>query len=189
VFVTADGQTLAFVRANVDVAAMVARVQARVRRRVLAAQCRHGVLREEDANGMATWDHGGGFWVDASVGIVADDRPALARLLRYCARPCWASERLTQADDGERLIYLFDKPRPDGKGYEIQTPFSGGLSGRRRPLKRRFGQGSDLRERNLSIGNSNALLGQSARQPEPPKAPVWLGLAAVGASSQSASAD
>lgn len=60
VFAAADGQTLAFVPANVDVAAMVARSQARVRRRVLATYCRHGVLSAEDAKGMAAWDHGGG---------------------------------------------------------------------------------------------------------------------------------
>ena len=56
------------------------------------------------------------------MGIAADDRPALERLLRYCARPCWASERLTQADDGERLIYTFDKPRPDGSWQLTLTP-------------------------------------------------------------------
>jgi len=71
---------------------------------------------------MAGWDDGGGFSVDASVGIAADDRPALERLLRYCARPCWASERLTQADDVERLIYAFDKPRPDGSWQLTLTP-------------------------------------------------------------------
>jgi len=59
VFAAADGQTLAFVPATVD-ADRVARVQARVRRRVLAAYCRHGVLSTEDAENMAGWDHGGG---------------------------------------------------------------------------------------------------------------------------------
>jgi hypothetical protein len=71
---------------------------------------------------MAGWDHGGGFSMDASVGIGADDGPALERLLRYCARPCWSSERLTQANDGERLIYAFDKPRPDGSWQLTLTP-------------------------------------------------------------------
>jgi hypothetical protein len=113
VFAASDGQALAFMPATVD-ADRVARVQARVRRQVLAAYCRHGVLDAQATKDMAAWDHGGGFSVDASVGIAADDRPALERLLRYCARPCWASERLTQTDDGERLIYAFDKPRPDG---------------------------------------------------------------------------
>lgn len=83
----------------VSVSAGVTGGRARVRRRVLAAYCRQGALSEEDAENIAGWDHGGGFSVDASVGIAADDRPALERLLCYCARPCWASERLTQADD------------------------------------------------------------------------------------------
>ena len=121
VFVAADGQTLAFEPAPVD-AADVAKVQARVRRRVLLAYCRHGVLSADVAEDMAGWDHGGGFSVDASVGIAADDRPALERMLRYCARPCWASERLTKADDSERLIYTFDKPRPDGSWQLTLTP-------------------------------------------------------------------
>ena len=43
VFAAADRQNLAFVSAAVD-ADIVARVQARVRRRVLAAYCRHGLL-------------------------------------------------------------------------------------------------------------------------------------------------
>jgi len=43
---------------------------------------------------MAQWNHGGGFSVDASVRIEGNDRQALERLLRYCARPCWAAERL-----------------------------------------------------------------------------------------------
>ncbi len=74
VFAAADGKTLAFVPATVDVADIVARVQARVRGRVLALYCRHGVLSGEDAaQNMAGWDHGGGFSVDASVGIAADD--------------------------------------------------------------------------------------------------------------------
>ena len=63
-------------RDTVD-AERVARAQARVRRRVLAAYCRHGVLSEEDAKDMAAWGHGGGFSVDASVGIAPDDRAAL----------------------------------------------------------------------------------------------------------------
>lgn len=121
-FAAADSQALTFMAAPVDVAEVEARVQARVRRRVLAAYRRHGVLSMEDAEDMAGWDHGGGCSVDASVGIAADDGPALERLLRYCARPCWSSERLTQADDGARLIYSFDKPRPDGSWQLTLTP-------------------------------------------------------------------
>ena len=52
VFAAADGQTLAFMPATVH-ADRVAGVQARVRRRVLAAYCRHGVLDAQAAEGMA----------------------------------------------------------------------------------------------------------------------------------------
>ena len=65
-----EDQTLAFVPAAVD-AIDVARVPVRVRRRVLAAHRRHGVLSEQDAEDMTRWVHGGGFSVDASVGIAA----------------------------------------------------------------------------------------------------------------------
>ena len=71
---------------------------------------------------MVGWEHGRGFSVDATVAIAADDRPALERRLRYCTPPCWASERLTKADDGERLIYTFDKPRPDGSWHLRLAP-------------------------------------------------------------------
>lgn len=46
----------------------------------------------------------------------------LERLLRCCARPCWSPGRLTQADDGERLVYAFDKPRPDRSWQVTLTP-------------------------------------------------------------------
>ncbi len=43
---------------------------------------------------MLTWDHGGGFSLDASVRIEATDRSGIERLIRYCARPPFALERL-----------------------------------------------------------------------------------------------
>jgi hypothetical protein len=97
-------------------------VQAPVRRRVLAVCCGIGVLQVDAAEDIAAWDHGGGFSEKPSVGIAADDRPALERLLRHCIRPCWSSERLTQAGDGERQICNFDKLRPDGSGQLTLTP-------------------------------------------------------------------
>ena len=47
---------------------------------------------------MAAWEHGGGFPVDAEVRIAADERDGLERLLRYCARPAFALERLRGID-------------------------------------------------------------------------------------------
>ena len=61
-FVAADARTLAFAPAQVD-AGDVVRVQARVRRRVLAAYRRHGVHSAEDAGYMAGWDHCVGFYL------------------------------------------------------------------------------------------------------------------------------
>ena len=72
-------------------------VQAKVRRRLLRALTRRGVLEPEDAETMANWAHGGGFSLDASMRIEGADRPGLERLLRYCARPAFALERLREA--------------------------------------------------------------------------------------------
>jgi hypothetical protein len=43
----------------------------------------------DDGKEMERWDHGGGFSLDATVRIAANDRRGLERLLRYCARPAW----------------------------------------------------------------------------------------------------
>jgi hypothetical protein len=55
------------------------------------------------------------------VGIQADDRAGLERLLRYCARPPFALERLAQLPDG-RLLYRFPRPQPDGTTELRLTP-------------------------------------------------------------------
>jgi hypothetical protein len=47
------------------------------------------------------------------VRIEGHDRAGLERLLRYCARPPFALERLEQVAD-DQLIYRFSKPQPDG---------------------------------------------------------------------------
>jgi hypothetical protein len=53
---------------------------------------------------------------DASVRIVADDRRGLERLLRYCARPLFAQERLAWAGEHhDRLVYRLPKPMPGGR--------------------------------------------------------------------------
>jgi hypothetical protein len=89
-------------------------VQARVRQRVLRWFVRQGYLDKDDAKDMAEWSNGGGFSVDASVQIEADDRAGLERLLRYCARPPFALERL-EAIDAYRLIYRLIKPQQTGQ--------------------------------------------------------------------------
>jgi hypothetical protein len=64
----------------------VAQVQTDLRRRILRAFVGRGLLESCDAKDMLAYTHSG-FSVDAGVCIEADDRTALERLLRYCARP------------------------------------------------------------------------------------------------------
>ena len=99
----------------------LAAVQQQVRRRVLRWFARAGHLDAADASDMASWDHGGGFSLDASVRIEGADRSGLERLLRYCARPPFALERLEQTSH-EQLVYRFDKPQPDGRTQLRLTP-------------------------------------------------------------------
>jgi hypothetical protein len=70
---------------------------------------------------MASWDHGGGFSLDASIRVKGPDRAGLERLLRYCARPPVALERLEQLGE-DALIYRFDQPPPDGRTQLRLTP-------------------------------------------------------------------
>ena len=96
-------------------------VQAKVRRRLLRALARRGVLEPEDAETMASWEHGGGFSLDAGVRIEAADRQGLERLLRYCARSAFALERLREID-AEHLVYESVKPDPGGSVSLMLTP-------------------------------------------------------------------
>jgi hypothetical protein len=96
-------------------------VQAKVRRRLLRALNRRSVLETEDAETMASWEHGGGFSLDASVRIEGADRPGLEGLLRYCARPAFALERLREVD-AEHLVYESIKSGPGGSVSLMLTP-------------------------------------------------------------------
>ena len=93
-----------------------------VQRRVLGYFRTQGLLDEADANGMLTWRGSGGFSIDASVRIEGDDRAGIERLLRYCARPPFAPERLyapagiaSLASNDSRLVYRLPRPAPDGR--------------------------------------------------------------------------
>ncbi len=99
----------------------VAEIQAKVRRRLLRAAARRGLLERQDAQAMGAWDHAGGFSLDASVRIEAQDREGLERLLRYCARPAFALERLREVDP-EHLVYESVKPGPSGSVTLMLTP-------------------------------------------------------------------
>lgn len=62
---------------------------------------------------MASGEHGGGFSLDARVCVEGADRPGLERLLRDCARPAFARERLREID-AEHLVDERVKPGPGG---------------------------------------------------------------------------
>ena len=49
------------------------------------------------------------FSLDAAVRIDGHDRAGLERLLRYCARPAFALERLEQLPDGQ-IVDRFPRP-------------------------------------------------------------------------------
>jgi hypothetical protein len=68
---------------------------------VLRWFARAGHLEAADARDMASWDLGGGFSLDASIRIEGPDRAGLERLLRWCARPPFALERLEQGRDDQ----------------------------------------------------------------------------------------
>ena len=61
------------------------------------------------------------FSLDASIRVEGPDRAGLERLLRYCARPPVAPERLEQLGE-DALIYRFDQPQPDGRTQLRLTP-------------------------------------------------------------------
>ncbi len=80
----------------------VTQVQRILRRRILRAFVGRGLLEGFEANEMLGYKHSG-FSVDTSVCIAAHDRAGLERLLRYCARPPFALERLRKV--GGELVY------------------------------------------------------------------------------------
>ena len=92
-------------------------VQQRVRIRVLKAFKRWKLLEDYEADNMKTWQGGGGFSVDGSVKIHQYDRNGLERLLRYCARPLFASDRLEKLSDN-RLIYKPTTQWKTAAGYK-----------------------------------------------------------------------
>jgi hypothetical protein len=99
----------------------IAAVQAKIRRRGLRWLHRHGHLDSAAVHTLGAVDHAGGWSVDASVTIPDWDRHGLERLVRYCARPPLAQERLGRIDD-QHLLYRLRKPTLDGRTELILTP-------------------------------------------------------------------
>jgi hypothetical protein len=80
----------------------VAVIEEQVRRRVLRWFSRHGLLDPDDARDRLAWTNSG-FSLDAGVCIAGDDRAGLERLLRYCARPPFALDRIEQVNE-DRIV-------------------------------------------------------------------------------------
>src|SRR5450830_484215 len=103
----------------IDTAA-VTQAQADLRRRILRGFVGRGLLESCDAKEMLAYQHSG-FSVDAGVCIEAHDRAALERLLRYCARPPFAMDRLRK--EGDSLVYRCAKqhsePTSDKRGAKV----------------------------------------------------------------------
>ena len=92
----------------------VAQAQASLRGRILRAFVGRGLLEGFEAQEMLGSKHSG-FSVATSVCIAALDRAGLERLLRCCARPAFALDRLRKA--GRELIYRCAKQqREPGSG-------------------------------------------------------------------------
>jgi hypothetical protein len=62
-----------------------------------------------------------GFSLHANVAVPARDRQRLEQLVRYCARPPLAIERLQPLADG-RLLYRFKRPWRDGTTHIVLAP-------------------------------------------------------------------
>ena len=95
---------------------LLERLQKTVRSRVLRHCRRHLLLEPHEAEDMLTWDHGGGFSLDASVRIEATDRAGLERLIRYCARPPFALDRVHLVGGRtHQVLYILPAPDPAGR--------------------------------------------------------------------------
>ncbi len=91
-------------------AACVQRVQAAVRQRVLRLFVRRGLVGWEMVAVMQGWGNSGCFSVHAGVRIAAHGRAGRERLVRYCARPLCAGERLVWDASGEDVRYRLASP-------------------------------------------------------------------------------
>jgi hypothetical protein len=81
--------------------------QQTVRRRLLGAFVKGVYIHSAEDKTTQSHPHGCGFSVDASVRIGKHDRAGLERLLRCCARPPFAGQRIRIG--AEKVVYRFPK--------------------------------------------------------------------------------
>ncbi len=102
-----------------------------LQRRILRLFQRRGLLEEHTVDDMLRWQGTGGFSLDASVRIHGADRAGRERLLRYCARPPFALDRLRierepggRPDDAgvRRVLYQPARATRDGRSVLALSP-------------------------------------------------------------------
>jgi hypothetical protein len=94
VFSDGDDGSVTFHEATHLTVDNVLRLEPTLQRRVLRLFVRRGLLTGGTVEDMLTWQASGGFSLDASVRIHGSDAGGREQLLRYCARPPFALERM-----------------------------------------------------------------------------------------------
>ena len=85
------------------------------RQRVLGLFGRRGLLSRETVGVMQGWGHRCEFSVHAGERVAAQDSAGRERLLRYCARPMFAAERLMWAGEGALPVAVVGVARAQGR--------------------------------------------------------------------------
>ncbi|MFI5343992.1 MAG: transposase [Chlamydiales bacterium] len=94
----------------------IADTQDSIQKRVLKFFGRRGWFDKETIEKMLNFENSG-FSLDASIRIESWDRDGLERLIRYCARPPFASENLCW--NGPWLIYCLPIHKQDKLSYNL----------------------------------------------------------------------
>ena len=93
--------------------------QESIQEKILRFFGKRGLFSSDDIEKILAYENSG-FSLDASVKILPSDRAGLERLIRYCARPCFASENLRW--NGPWLVYRLSKPTHKGQTFVQLDP-------------------------------------------------------------------
>jgi hypothetical protein len=75
------------------------------RKKVLDFLTCEGLLSDERAQILMSWDHNSGFSVDDSVRVEPEDGRAMERMARYILRPPLSLERMQYSDGADKVVY------------------------------------------------------------------------------------
>jgi hypothetical protein len=92
----------------------IKKAEEEIRKKILPLFQRQKILNKDETENMLSWPHSG-FSLHADVRVHPEDREGLERLIRYCARPAFASEKLKWVRPGKLLSYTSPKPDPKGQ--------------------------------------------------------------------------